>query len=420
MSHTYLIIFCLVLSADSCIVEPRPEQQSAAPTLGNLSQHSTLSHNTTTSASSVGSVHAVPNFEASSYYLGTSLDPPTLLYRTGHDKYPFVKPSGFEAYRTFKSVRGVYGHPLNAVWKTVGPLVRDLLKTQRINYTSVDVARFITYEDEEIFGPVVIWVGVYPGSTAADTAHDSSKDVLALLKGYDIEDVEVEWRESIYQRSGSPALLRSVDHLDTTVDVRSPLTAALGVPIATSERPDAQGTVGFYFHEGGNSEKVMGVTCHHVLFETDQRHNTNYEFRGAGAPRRYVRLFGLDRFQKLLDSIKFRIYRHEVMAGYYEREIKRLEEKVKSKEEAEEDLRKTRRMLADANKAIEDLERFYTKVITEWSDSELRNIGHICYSPALSYNTMEEGYTEDWGTFECYEDSFKDTFMGNVIDLGAF
>jgi len=278
-----------------CVVFARDQRSPASPispasALSSFSHHSTLSHDT--SAFSVGSVHVISNFEASPYYLGISPDPPTLLYRTRHNKHPFVKPKGFEACHTYKSVHGVYGHTLNTVWKTVGPLVRDILKTQRIRYTSTDVAFFITYGDkeEEITGPVVIWVGVYPGSTAADTA-----------------DVEVEWQESIYRQAGGPTLLHSVGHLDTTMDVRNPLTAPLGVPIATSERPDAQSTVGFYLHKGGNSEKVMGVTCHHVLFETNHIENAGYEFRGANAPRKYVRLFGLRRFQRLLNSIKLRI-----------------------------------------------------------------------------------------------------------------
>ena len=194
-------------------------------------------HKTNTITTSINSVHAVSEFEASSYYLGISDDPPVLLYCTGSDKYPFVEPKGFEAYRTFKSACGVYGTPLNAIWKTVGPLVRNLLRAQMIRWTSIDVARFVTYGDynEETPGPVIIWIGVYPGSTAADTAHNLSKNILGLLKDYEVMDVEVEWRESIYwQAVGSP-LMRTVGSNDTTVDVCGPLTAALGIPIATSD-----------------------------------------------------------------------------------------------------------------------------------------------------------------------------------------
>ena len=65
----------------------------------------------------------------------------------------------------------------------MGPLVKDLIKTHKIRYASIDVARLITHEtgEKEISGPVVVWIGVYPGSTAADTAHDISERILTLL-----------------------------------------------------------------------------------------------------------------------------------------------------------------------------------------------------------------------------------------------
>ena len=176
------------------------------------------------------------------------------------------------------------------------------------------------------------------------------------------------------------------------MDVRGALTATLGVPIATAERPDAQGSVGFFFHEGrdmqGNvSDRVLAVTCHHVLFETTKTHNVKYELKGAGAPPKYVRLHGIRWFQKFLDDIKHRFNRHAIMVNIHEREIRKLEVKEKSQdpevvvveEEEEEELAKTHRTLADENKAIDDLEKFYINVTKDWSDSEHRNIGTIDY-----------------------------------------
>ena len=40
-----------------------------------------------------------------------------------------------------------------------------------------------------------------------------------------------------------------------------------------------------YFAEGGNSDNVLGLTCHHVLFKTDGATNNDYVFAGACAPR---------------------------------------------------------------------------------------------------------------------------------------
>ncbi len=49
-------------------------------------------------------------------------------------------------------------------------------------------------------GPVVIWVGVMPGSTSPETAHDVSQQILALLRKNGVEDVVVEWREAVAQK----------------------------------------------------------------------------------------------------------------------------------------------------------------------------------------------------------------------------
>jgi hypothetical protein len=124
----------------------------------------------------------------------------------------------------------------------VGLLVRDLIKTQKIRYMSIDVASFIIHKTnkEDISDPVVIWIGVCPGSTTADTAHDVSQDVLGLLKGYRTEGVEIEWRESVFWLAVGRPLLQTAGNNHATVDVRSPLTATLGVPVATAERPDVQ------------------------------------------------------------------------------------------------------------------------------------------------------------------------------------
>ena len=57
------------------------------------------------------------------YYAGISPDTPRLVYRTG--KIPFTRPTGPEAYRVTKKLRGVFGHRINDVWKTLGFEVRS-------------------------------------------------------------------------------------------------------------------------------------------------------------------------------------------------------------------------------------------------------------------------------------------------------
>ncbi|KJA21087.1 hypothetical protein HYPSUDRAFT_203275 [Hypholoma sublateritium FD-334 SS-4] len=392
----------------SCIVLARQRAQSTA-----IFPTDTLLGDDASSASS----YEVSKAEAVFYYAGISPTPPKLVYRTGADKTPWVKPTGQEAYRKLKQARGVFGHKLNDIWNDVGPKVRDLLIALSIPWTSIDVVRFVTDGDgdKKIRSPVVIWVGVVPDSLNSDGAFESSNSILNLLAINDINDVEVEYRESVYTPSVGAALLPSVSNLNTTVDVRGPLTPALGLFIATSERPDAQGTMGLYFAEGGSSDKVLGLTCHHVLFKTDD--NTNpYVFSGADAPRKNVQLLSLSRFERLLEDIKLRIGRHGIMVPIYEEQITKLKAAA---DEARDGLEETERMLQKTHKAIEDLERFYDQVKREWGPPRQRVIGHISSSPALAFNVGPEGFTEDWGAFELDGSRFKDAFKGNFIDLGT-
>ncbi|KAH8119367.1 hypothetical protein DFH11DRAFT_1686263 [Phellopilus nigrolimitatus] len=368
--------------------------------------------------------HFVSKDEGMFYYSGISPSPPKLVYRTGLLTTPWVKPKGPEAYRKLKQIRGVFNHRLNDVWEDLGPQVRDLLNVQRISWTSIDVARFITdgESDAAIVGPVVLWIGVRPGSLEGAPAFSSGAEILEILKSFGIEDVEVEYRESLYMRSAGPELLRHVSKVNDTVDVRSPLTPTLSLSIATVDRPDAQGTMGLYFAEGGTSNKVLGLTCHHVLFKTDATTNDSYVLaNNASAPRKYVRLLGTRAFDKLLDSIKLRIGRHAIMLKQHKEGIERLEKRLaggvdgddddeEEVAEAKKELELTRAQLKAVNEAIETLEQFFAQAA--------RYRPHPLF-PAVAFNVGTEGFTEDWGAFEIDGPKFAKAFKGNVLDLGT-
>ena len=379
----------------------------------------------------VESTYAVSHYERITYYNGVTDngDHPDLLYRSDLFTNPFPKPTGRHAHLPIKSIQGVYNTSLNMVWDTVGPQIRDLIKAQQVHYSSIDPARFVTYGEDDIqtLGPVVIWIGVYPGSTSPDTAHEISQDILALLTKNGVEGTVIEWREAVPSKlAAGPALMRIVGNNNPTAYVRRIFTSALNVPLATKEREeaeDAQGSLTFYFHEGkdkhGNpSNKVFGVSNCHVL-----RKNTkvDYEFKGYGAPKQYVRVNGVRRFKQGLDDIKALIDDHRILADLFTRDIIKLEAKGNLDKEDERELRKTRENLLEQQEAIAELEVFYDEVTNQWSDIELRNIGHVCYAKAISID-VEGGtlYTEDWGVFEVDEAKVRPEFEGTVVDLGAF
>ena len=132
-------------------------------------------------------------------------------------------------------------------------------------------------------------------------AHDAAQDVLALLKDYQVTDVDVDFRESFYTREVGPQLLKPVGDLDPLVDTVSPLTPSLGLRISTKARPDAQGTMALYLAEGGGSDRLLGLSYRHVLIGSKEA-NIDYIRHPSGSPKD-VLLLGRRAFTNLVDSI---------------------------------------------------------------------------------------------------------------------
>ncbi|KAJ6616507.1 hypothetical protein B0H10DRAFT_2391937 [Mycena sp. CBHHK59/15] len=325
-------------------------------------------------------------YEKTSYYnsITGDGDHPDLVYRSDFLTTPFPKPS----------LRGVFDTPLNGVWDVVGPQIRDLIKARKINWSSVDPARFFTHaplgeEAKGSLGPVVRWVGIIPGSTSADTAHEVSQEILTLLRKNGVDDAVVEWREAVPQRLAEE---------------------------------DSQGTLTLWFHEnkdkdGNPSNKVYGISNCHVL-----RKNTtvDYEHR-AGAPMDHVRVCGMRRFQRGLDEITKAIANRVIRANLWTRDIVTLQAKGRQDAEDAKAIRAKQHQLEEETEAIADLEALHDEVTKSWANIKLhRNIGHVQYAAAISVD-VEGGtlYTSDWAAFSAAEVKVSDEFEGNVVDLGS-
>ena len=211
--------------------------------------------------------------------------------------------------------------------------------------------------------------------------------------------------------------------------VRRAFTAALGMPIATKEREntDAQGTVSFFFHEnkdknGEPSARVLAVSNKHVLRKGT---TVDYQFRGSGAPRQYVRVCGLRRFQRSTNEIRALVTKNVAEAVRLAKGIAQLEAEPKREnreqaEEDEEDLKTKKDQLKKVNKDSGKLQAFFKEVNTQWNDIARRCIGFVDWAPSISIDVDVCHYTRDIGTVELDSHKFKDNFQGNVVDLGAF
>ncbi|KAI9443958.1 hypothetical protein H4582DRAFT_1918198 [Lactarius indigo] len=379
----------------------------------------------------VVSQYTPSEYERACYYNGITGDgdDPKLVYRSDFLTTPFLKPVGRYPSTPVKSLRGVFDTPLNGVWDTVGREIRDLIKARNIKWSSIDPARFFTHgplgeRESGSLGPVVIWIGVIPGSTSSDTAHEVSQEILALLLKNGVKDAVVEWREAVLQRLAGPPLMRHVGSTNATHRVRRFLTALLGIPLATEgmEEEDSQGTLTLWFHEnkdkdGNPSDKVYGVSNCHVL-----RKDTTVEYeRRDGEPKDHVRVCRMCRFQWGHDEIKKAKYGHSIQADLLAQEIIGLEAKERQDAKDAALMCAKRDKLEDKNQAIAKLEAFYDEVKNYWTDIGLhRNIGYVQHAAAITVD-VEGGtrYTSDWAAFLAAEAKVKDKFEGNVVDLGS-
>jgi len=355
------------------------------------------------------------------YYYSGLPSCPMLIYRTG--PMPWTKHTGLEAYRELRELRPVFGHKLNTVWKDVGPKVRDFLDSVGVLWTTIDVVRFVKVGEGETVGPVVLWIGVAPDTLFEEDAHTAAHGCLDLLKEFEITDVEIEYRESIYTRLAGAKFLKPVSNFHPTVDFRGPLTSALGLFIAAQNTPHIEGTGGLYLAEGGDSQKVLLVTARHIFFPPNEGPNVNYTHRNTSAPRRNVLLFGTKAFDNLLKSIKFAIRRHGIMAEYYDRQIEELQEREVVEDEddiekATKEQKKIQKLLDKENKVVVALDKFHNEVMMEWRLSQ-RVLGHIVRSPPLTLGASTEGFTEDYAIVELDSSKIDGAFRGNVIDLGS-
>jgi hypothetical protein len=236
--------------------------------------------------------HLICEFEHVHYYNGISSDPPELVYRSNLDTVKFQLPVAgqqnfFEV--PFKTAEGVLGTPIVEVWDTVTPLIADFFKSSGIKRSAFHPARFSTLDEDrnKVMGPLVIWVATHPNTPTPEMARDASPAILSILLEHKIEGAVVEWIEGKVEPMTGPALLSTVENTNPTHDIRHPFTATHGMSIASEDREDedATGTVSIFFHEGGDSDKVLDAQGLHQAPRLLQDHHSRLDRHGLSQHR---------------------------------------------------------------------------------------------------------------------------------------
>ncbi|KAG0695154.1 hypothetical protein DFH29DRAFT_880231 [Suillus ampliporus] len=253
----------------------------------------------------------------------------------------------------------VFDTPLNGVWDAVGPQIHDLIKAWKINWLSIDPAYFFTHallgdEAKGSLSPIVIWVGIIPGSTSANTTHKVFQEILILLRKNRVNDAIVELHEAVLQRLAGPPPMHHVHSSNAT----------------------HYGTLILWFHKNKDkdsnpSNKVYRISNCHVLCKNI---TVNYEHRGS-APMDHIQV------KERQDTENTKVIRVKQC---------QLEEEIE---------------------AIADLGPSITSKLHH-------NIGHVQYAAAISVNIKGSTlYTLDWAAFSAAEVKVSDKFEGNIVDL---
>lgn len=368
--------------------------------------------------------YAVSAAEAMYYYSGISPSPPRLVFRTS--KTPWIKPTGPEAYRDLKRLCPVYSHKLNNDWSIIGLQIVELLDKYQVRFTSIDVVRFRSVKETAIISPVVLWIGVLPDSLLGEDAFNTANSLLDLLKSHDIDDVDVEYRESVYRRSSGAELYAPVEKVDPTKEVIDPLTTSLGLPIANARTPHIQGTLGFYFAEGGESKDILAVTARHVLFPPPTEDNSNYEFNHRGMRVKNVLLMGTNAWEDYVVSVRCASARHGNDIELYNDRIQTLSRRAADPNTPADkasdiwaDVEEYRHLIRKSERALNKLEELFQTTTRDWAKPSQRVIAYVVRSPPITVNTDPLGFTSDFAIIKIDKDRFKnnDGHM-NVLDLG--
>ena len=236
---------------------------------------------------------------------------PTLVFRTGALS---EKPSGPETYVVKRGIRPVvFDDKFVAIWEHMGASIHKLL-----GLCYGHVVRFA--KPGRRAGPIVLWVGVRPGSLSRKDAQAVALACEKILPKFEIVGIEIVFRASLFRRS-DPRLLNYVATADLATSVLSPLTAALGLPITPLIMGYAGGTRALCLSADCNNKTVHLLTARHVVFlPKDVRNQLHHRIQNSRC--RDVMFPGA--FQGMLRSTMVKVADDRVMVDQYEEMLDRL------------------------------------------------------------------------------------------------
>ncbi|TFK74186.1 hypothetical protein BDN72DRAFT_104242 [Pluteus cervinus] len=339
---------------------------------------------------------------------------PLSIYHTG-PAWPLPLTWGIP-----KEARPICTHAIAPIWHELGKRIYTYFDSVELKWTSIDPVRFAEQHKEP--GPLFLWVGVMPSTLSRGDAKDAAVRCKEILLEYEIHDVEIAFRESVFRRFNrrlGPQLLHHVDSFDPTADLVGPFTPALGLQIASKTFPYYEGTGCVYLCEGGESDRVFLLTTRHAVFPPSEYPNDFYHRKKNNIPWRPVIHLGSRAFQNTLEAIMDHIEGNHGMVDRFKDILEDLGEAVEGEPAKTTTSREmSEHRLADWKVSEARVNEFHANITRSWSAESQRILGHVVYAPAISVGTGDKPFAEDWALVELDRTKFDwDAFRGNVVHI---
>ncbi|RGP62274.1 hypothetical protein FLONG3_10280 [Fusarium longipes] len=117
--------------------------------------------------------------------------------------------------------------------------------------------------------PITLLISVQPDTTTWETGIEAAMACRAILRRFNIFDVEVEVMEACCEALNTETPnphLKTEPVTGERTDANLQLSELIGTSIASIESPSVEGTKGFYVRLEDHPERLLAVTCQHVLF----------------------------------------------------------------------------------------------------------------------------------------------------------
>jgi hypothetical protein len=305
-----------------------------------------------------------------------------------------ARSSGFRWQRQFrdqhetrKVLKNVGDHPI--VDQYNDNVIEDIINALRdLPWNAIDVLRIgYGFEDPTQY-PIILWVSVQPGSTTWDKGYQCAINCTAVLRKYNIPDVECEIKEAEIFNLAGPRLLR-LEPQDSCIYERLPFTQTLGQSLARIDQPEREGSMGLYLKQN-NADKYFGLTCRHCVFLDTE----------SGA---YSRKINSEPYLMMM-----------IQPG--DATFKTLEEGNSGRIEYWSDQGKRLHDTATATQELKTSQET-KELLKSFTSLDSRAIGHVFFSPPHNVH-HPKGWLRDWALIELDVKKFGDKPPTNIVYIG--